>query len=215
MHKVYHFNAWCSIDLPIETIVEDDGSVYRCGGNYPETMKGERFYRFLDMCFEEATSFSLQKDFWKNKSLRSNEFCMELEAELEPYELRTIQTAKWFANDLTSLPEEYAWVMCQKMYRATEETKNILKKYFCEIFLGHASDETERKEYTLEDLCFFKEDKLFVGSISHEHMLYVYPPSDAFEREMTELGVWEDESKRVKEFTLDSFLTNNGTACGK
>lgn len=202
MYKVFHFNAWCSIDLPIETIIEEDGSVFHCGGNYPETIKGERFHRFLDMCFEEATSFSLQKDFWPNKTNQSK----ELEVELEPYELQTIQTQKWFGNDLTTLPEEYAWVMCQKMYRATEETKDILKKYFDEVFLGLTKQGPESTKYTLEDICFFKEKKLFVGSISHEFMLYVYPPSEDFEREMKELGIWEDASKNVKEFTLDSFI---------
>ena len=199
MEKGYHFNAWCSIDLPIETVIEDDGSVFHCGGNYPETIQGERFCHFLDMCFEEATSFSLQKGLWPNHKNES------LEKELESYEIRNIRTLKWFGWDLTTAPEEDAWVMCQKMYRATENTKAILKKHFDEVFLGHANNKMEVTKYTLEDLCFFKENKLFVGSVSHEFILYVFPPSEEFERKMNKLGIWENASENIKEITLDSF----------
>lgn len=196
MMKVYCFNAWCSIDLPIETVMREDGSIFQCGGNYPETIQGERFRHFLDMCFEEATSFSLQKGLWQFAD------DVSLEQELAPYELETIYTKKWFLWDLSDAPEEDSWTMCQKRYRVTEETKKTLNTHFDEIFLGHATGKRATKNYTLEDLCFFKENVLFMGTKSHEFCLYVYPPDEVFEQEIKKLGVWEDVSAYMNEFSL-------------
>lgn len=196
MGKVYCFNPWCSAGLQKDTTAVDEGST----GNDKrdiETISGSRFERLLDLCFDEATAFSLQKGLWQNATDAS------LEQELAPYELRTIYTQKWFLWDLSEAPEEDAWTMCQKMYGVTKETKEILKAYFNEIFLGYTKDERDFKNYTLEDLCFFKEGKLFVGTKSHERRLYVYPPNKAFEQEIKELGVWEDAAAYINEFYIE------------
>ncbi|MBP3618378.1 MAG: hypothetical protein J6J38_10115 [Lachnospiraceae bacterium] len=195
MGKVYCFNPWCSDDLRKGTTAVDEGSTGKDKRDF-ETIIGSHFEHLLDLCFEDATAFSMQKGLWQNAT------DVSLEQELAPYEIRTIYTKKWFLWDLRDVPEEDSWTMCQKMYRATKEAKEILKVYFNEIFLGYTKDERDLKNYTLEDLCFFQGEKLFVGTKSHESRLYVYPPSEAFEQEIMKLGVWEDASAYAKEFYI-------------
>lgn len=46
----------------------------------------------------------------------------------------------------------------------------------------------------LMDLCFFKGDELFLGTVTHERMCYAHILSKQFGEELRCLGDWEDGS---------------------
>lgn len=46
----------------------------------------------------------------------------------------------------------------------------------------------------LMDLCFFKGDELFLGTVTHERMCYAHILSKQFGEELRRLGDWEDGS---------------------
>lgn len=57
------------------------------------------------------------------------------------------------------------------------------------LFLGFEKNETM---LTLEDLCFFHEDELFFGTVSHEGICSAKGISEQFIRELLKLGDWEE-----------------------
>lgn len=156
----------------------------------PKTICGNKFLSFLELCFQEATYFSFQKAKWTNSTNTS------AQKELEPYLLREIDTLKWFGYDYSLAPIEYRKKMKVYLYKADRQAKDILGKYFSDIFLryynnGILSDYNQ----TLEDLCFFTKEKIFVGTVSHENILEVFPTSNEFEKNLKMFGEWNYDNK--------------------
>ena len=81
------------------------------------------------------------------------------------------------------------------LYRATEESKAVLLKYFRELFLSHPAGNGawEYGVQTLEDLCFFRGDELLLGTVTHEGICHVYPPDEAFETALRCNRYWMSE----------------------
>lgn len=182
---MYKFKSWHSTSESITFQSDEKGNMIEVESESAQTISSEPFYSFLDLCFSEATSFSLQKGLWPNAINTS------LEKDLEPYRLQTIHSIKWFGYDLSNAPPGSEWTMCIQIYSASDSTKSILKSYFNDIFLGYASSDTLPNKFTLEDLCFFKGKDIIVGSVSHEFILHVYPPNQTFEQTLLHSDEWE------------------------
>ncbi|SHM88004.1 hypothetical protein SAMN02746066_03720 [Anaerosporobacter mobilis DSM 15930] len=45
-----------------------------------------------------------------------------------------------------------------------------------------------------EDLCFFTGNKLLLGTVSHEDICYVYPPTKEIASQFIKLGNWEEKN---------------------
>jgi hypothetical protein len=43
-----------------------------------------------------------------------------------------------------------------------------------------------------EDLCFFMQNELLLGTISHEGICYAYPPSEQISDSLKKLGDWQE-----------------------
>ena len=168
-----------------------DGSVIVIGSgvegkDIPKTIKDEHYKGFLDMCFEHSDSFSLQVARWA-ASTDDN-----VQEELEPYRIKTMQTLKWFGYDYTNAPEGDQRPMEVSLYRATAEAKAVLLKCFDDIFLNEKKgDRLVQSTQTVEDLCFFKDEALWVGTVSHENMLCVFPPDEGVVPSLDAFGDWK------------------------
>lgn len=152
----------------------------------PKTISGDKFLAFLELCFQEATYFSLKKAIWTDATNTA------VQKKIEPYLIREIETLNWFGYGISLAPIEYQRKMNIYLYKADRAAKDILGKYFSDIFLryynnGILSDSNQ----TLEDLCFFTKEKLFVGTVSHENILEVFPPSNEFEKNLKMFGEWD------------------------
>ena len=94
----------------------------------------------------------------------------ELRQQLEPYLLRTVKTRHWFCSYVPAGYEKKV-----NLYRSCEETKQILIQSYHRL-LGESPEPTTN----LENICFFRDGKLFLGTVSHEYMCYAYPPDNKF-----------------------------------
>ena len=160
------------------------------GENYeliiPKTICGNKFLDLLELCFQEATYFSFQKARWTNSTNTS------VQKELEPYLVREIDTLNWFGYDYSLAPIEYRKKMKIYLYKADRAAKDILGKYFSDVFLRYYNNGILcDSNQTLEDLCFFTKEKIFLGTVSHENILEVFPPSNEFEKNLKMFGEWD------------------------
>lgn len=58
---------------------------------------------------------------------------------------------------------------------------------------------------TLEDLCFFKDHSLLLGTVTHEAICHVYPPDKAVEQAILLTGKW----KYIDDKSTDQFIIND------
>lgn len=152
----------------------------------PVTISQECFSEFLQLCFQHADLFSLNKAVWADC------VCKELQNELDPFLHKELQTSKWFGYDDSLAPPRDRRQIRVHLYRADSAAKEIILKHCSDIFLRKRHNEVlEDSRQTLEDLCFFSDGKLFVGTVSHEYMLCVSPPDKNFENLIKKLGDWK------------------------
>ena len=61
-----------------------------------------------------------------------------------------------------------------------------MKKYYPGIFCSDWMGESISWDQNAEDVCFFKNEKLILGTVSHERICLVFPPLDnsSFEKEI-------------------------------
>ena len=166
-------------------LVTWDDTIDTVESEFTKTISGKDFSNFLELCFHHATSFSLNQATWANSTLK------DLQTELEPFLIKEIFTSKWFGYDYTMAPPEDQRQMKVYLYKAETTAKNIILKYFYDIFFqpsqrGASSESSQ----DLEDLCFFSKEHLFVGTVSHAHVLMVFPPNEEFETFIKKLGDW-------------------------
>lgn len=170
----------------------------------PRDIRGKQFEEFLDLCFNYASYFSLSRAAW--------EFCVDknLERELEPFKVKTVKTLRWFCYD-RRIPMRLWFrfylrrskrIMKISVYQATSEAKAILLKHYSKLFLFAENCTHINSAPTLEDLCFFTREKLFVGTVSHEYICYVYPPDETFEKELSRFGRWVYQEDSVNDQIL-------------
>lgn len=104
-----------------------------------------------------------------------------LRQQLEPYLLRTIKTQHWFSY---YVPTGYEITV--NLYQSCEETKKILKQSYHRL-LGRSPERVTN----LEDICFFQNGKLFLGTVSHEYICFAYPPNNQFYDTLTKICSWD------------------------
>lgn len=155
-----------------------------------KTISGNEFSSFLELCFKNATFFSFNQALWANSTNK------DLQIELEPFLIKEMFTPKWFGYDYSEAPPEDQRQVKVYLYKAESGAKNILLKYFSDIFLrtfrnGVLQDSLQ----TIEDLCFFSQESIFVGTVSHEYLLGVFPPNEEFEIFVKQLGDWKDTNQ--------------------
>lgn len=122
--------------------------------------------RLLDLCFEYADTFSLSRAGWERQD-------DTLERALEPYVLRRLRTTRWFCYyTAKSNPQRIA------LYPLNEQTKSILRAQYRGLFLEDWSGRLPRWVPSMEDLCFFRNGRLLLGTVSHERICVAYPEDD-------------------------------------
>lgn len=183
---MYSFKVWNESEEEMEIISDEIEKCVMEEEVLPETIQGEAFVQFLDLCFQEATYFSLKKAWWTECNDTS------LQEELKSFLEKEITTLKWFGYDYSVAPEEDKREMNIYIYRATNEAKAILIRFFEDIFLREKKNmELVDSSQTLEDLCFFSANSIIVGTVSHEFLLEVFPPNLEFEQAIKQFGSWD------------------------
>lgn len=149
--------------------------------NNINTIRHDNFQNLLDLCFHYASYFSLTIAPWYTSTKT------DLMTELEPYLMKKIRVQKWFGYDL-SLSDRSLDVI---IYRATSTTQDILQKYIFDIFLQEDNNgQIMQNTQSLEDLCFFTDTILLLGTVSHEYLCYVNPINETVGQKIITMGNW-------------------------
>ena len=144
------------------------------------SIKGEKFKEFIDLCSSHAAFFSLTRAPW-TQSTDAN-----LETELQPHLITTLKCTKWFCYHVTEKN-----MLEISIYRATSESIEIILQHLSNLFVDeHHGACPHEPRPTLEDLCFFGTEKLFMGTVSHEYICHVFPPDKDFEQALPQFGKW-------------------------
>lgn len=141
-----------------------------------KTISGEKFHRLLDLCFEHADIFSFTDNPYIEQM--SDEFINAL----KPFLVKSFYPMEWFYERGVNDPLH----VC--IYEASEDAKKILLSTFEDLFLTPKQGST----ISVDDLCFFKDGKAFLGTITHEYYCITYPPTEGFMTKLKGLGRWID-----------------------
>ncbi|MCL1934797.1 MAG: hypothetical protein FWF57_00215 [Defluviitaleaceae bacterium] len=144
---------------------------------------GENFKELLNYLFSNCNviSFSnayVYEDIYTRKLKDKKDF-NKFSKDIEKYHIKTFDTPYWhcyfaYLNE----NEEYEGYIQVSLYKATEELKNIILEYTDNLFFEILSNEYNRyivNPKTLEDICFFKNDELLLGTSSMSKSCSIYP----------------------------------------
>jgi len=75
--------------------------------------------------------------------------------------------------------------------------EEVIREYFDDFTMENLkeSDIWGNVKDLPEDICFFIEDKLFLGTVSHENICDVYVPSEEIKKQLLKLGEWDVGNK--------------------
>jgi hypothetical protein len=132
-------------------------------------ISGKAFRQLMEACFNLSGHFTLTYGLWANR-------VDTMYKELKPYAVNEKSLHSWFGY--YPLPSgEQSTPMVRILYPANGATRGIIERYFGNLWLD--SKEKGRKQ-SLEDICFFSNGKLILGTVSHERICRVFPPDEAF-----------------------------------
>lgn len=145
----------------------------------------ENFYKLMDICFEVSTYFTLAH----NEILRDEQTgdMYELLQKLEPFFIKRIITTDWHRHYVTDENKHIVY-----LHKVTEESKKIICDTFDNIFLKKRENGELLSLYLLEDLCFFIDKKMFLGTVSHEGYCTVYTEKEEMYNKIKILGDFEE-----------------------
>lgn len=150
-----------------------------------ETLEKIGFSNLLDILFDCSDYFSLNQALWTystDNTLKNN---------LAPFLEKKIVTPKWFGYDYSQAPHGDYRDMEVYIYRTDPAAKEIFLNMFSDIFLRVSQGNVYQDSFqSLEDLCFFKGKKLFMGTVSHALLLGIMPINDAIRDFVIESEGW-------------------------
>lgn len=141
------------------------------------TIRGEKLAALWSLCFAHADAFTLCTAVWthaNNDALRQA---------LAPHRIRSFRTVRWFCHYSI---EPFLEV---NVYPVNEETRCIVVQYVTDLWFDLSRN---RGLHTLEDLCFFCDNQLFFGTVSHEQICIALPPTQEFEKNLWNFGMWSN-----------------------
>ncbi len=163
-------------------------------------IKGDNFVKFLHLCLEHSTMFSMSRRLLPHDR-QYRVIPNTVEPALEPYWVKTLQPSCWCGYP--KKVDNYV----QMIYKATEESIGVLAYYYEDVFLTFRPSVQpslpkmpnrrflfpgERPFFwsLYEDLCFWQNDTMIIGTVSHEHICATNRIDDTFASRLSELAVW-------------------------
>ncbi len=162
----------------------------------PKEISAAALNRLWDVCFDTCDTFSLTGHPWIGQD-------GALERALATFTAHRFDTLHWFCYYV--LEENPLHV---RIYPLHEQTKKILRVHYRGLFLDDWGDSRRKWRPSLEDICFFRNGKLLLGTVSHEHICAAYPEDDKAlaQRFKDAVPGWEESDRYAKEqITLPRF----------
>ena len=156
--------------------------VYKLKGN----CENEEFRALLYTCCDYGDLFSL---------CYSDGFPPEmthpLETALKPYLIAQQKVNQWFGYyNVPGCPA--APILTQHIFSAVPEAVDPIARYCKDIYFTKEREDNryKRPPFLYSDLCFFRNSRLLLGTVSHEEMAYIYPPDEEFLVDLLNAGLW-------------------------
>lgn len=148
--------------------------------------ENEAFRALLYTCCEYGDRFSLcYSDGFPT------EMTHPLEAALEPYLIARQKVNHWFGYyNVPGYPA--VPILTQHIFPAVPEAVESVARYCKDIYFTKEREDSRYKSppFLYSDLCFFRNGRLLLGTVSHEEMAYVYPPDEEFLIDLLNAGRW-------------------------
>lgn len=150
-----------------------------------ENIEGQGFVDLIHLCFKQCTCFSLTFNGYKDFE-ESNDHRLVFE-ELKPYLMKEVTTQHWHCH---YVPNGYEIKV--NLYKTCESSMAILLNHYDNLYLNSNHPESLSPINLLpENICFFKDELLFLGTVSHESICNLYLVSNHLLDVFQVIGVWK------------------------
>ena len=154
---------------------------------------GNMFQSFVSYACERSTFFSLTHNrqlIYKRENPRQDIFLKKL----MPYKVKSIQCFHWFHMYTKKTDPIFVDV-----FHFNEMTAKIILSTYSDLYLGYYSN----CEWMPEDICFFWNDKLWLGTVSHECWCTVFTQGKKKKKELKHFGEWDESENDVSSEIID------------
>lgn len=142
-----------------------------------DNIRGELFKCFLLYCLNNSTYFSVtisEKD--------------KIIAEFKDYMHKSFETYSWYCYKTYETP------LAIILYRSTPSLLEGLVKYFDCLFPTNTKG--------VEDLCFFKNNKIMFGSVTHERIAQIVLSSETDIKDYEKFATWKDTVLSARDYAF-------------
>lgn len=171
-------------------------------GNEARSIEGEDFVRFLDGCFARSTAIALTKDCVRTSWYQKTG---SLERALRPWLSRKFLAKRWFGYAPARAIHCPPFEIEVQLYPASDEVKRAILACYQDLFLSYPLREGDggaegKYCYALGDLSFFRGDRMFLGTVSHESICMVRPIDSDLRGFLHAFGAWVPETDEDVDF---------------
>lgn len=145
-----------------------------------DNIEGVKFRNFIAYCLEQSTLFSLT--FHNMINGRNHQSIQGLNEFL----FKSFKTDMWYCYKVLDKPIDVV------LYQSNPNSLDCIMKYFDRLFPSQL--------HGIEDICFFKDENLLLGSVSHEGIAQLFLPTESELSKYTKFARWENVSLIPKDY---------------
>lgn len=142
-----------------------------------DNIKGENFKHFLLCCLHNSTYVSV--------TISEED---KIISEFKDYIYKSFETYSWYCYKTYETP---LFIM---MYHSTPSLLEGLVKYFDCLF--------PKDTKGIEDLCFFKDNRILFGSVTHERIAQIVLSSETDIKEYEKFAAWKETVLSAKDYAF-------------
>ncbi|MHC1722049.1 MAG: hypothetical protein AB9836_02455 [Aminipila sp.] len=150
-----------------------------------EIMEKEKYISLFKICFKNSDYFSLTINYDDKDDIQICKL-RECIKEMQQWQVTDFKTNHWHCFYVTLEKPLNIFV-----FKSNKNTQQIILKYFHDIFLDglHSGD-----------ICFFYNNEIVLGTVSHERICNLYPTTQKMLEEFLEWGNWQEIEFLGEEF---------------
>ena len=118
-----------------------------------------------------------------------------------PYLYKKINTTQWFCYRVTETNP-----LLISIYPVNHFTASVLLRYCDDLW--SSGDTTTKFHQSFEDLCFFSNDQLVLGTVTHEDICCIDPPNDDLKKAFYEIyPYWRETMLLFGSINLNDYIS--------
>ncbi len=154
-----------------------------------EDIVGDKFKGFIEKLLSQSDFFSLTVQEDNGNTLKE-----KLEMEISKHIIKNFETRLWYAYKTMGNP------LGITIYKSDVELVDSIMTLFSTLF--------SPKIYGIEDICFFKRERIVLGSVSHENIAQLFLDSEFDIEEYKEFANWSFYKMRASDYEYIPDMNN-------